>query len=310
MVWVKGGASLVQALAARSDVSTIRPTRWSRACLTRRCSACFRQPLAPAGIEPNISYVHADQLWDLGFTGQGMVIGAADTGVQWDHPALQPHYRGWNGSSANHDYNWHDSIHDSSGQPCGNDSPAPCDDYGHGTHTTGTAVGDDGPGNQIGVAPGANGSAAATWTRATARRRRYMECFEFFLAPYPVAGTVTDGDPGLAPDMTTNSWTCPLAEGCADRSAAAAIQAAAGGRHRDRGGGRQLTARDAARVAEPPSILRRSVHGGRAGDWQRHIAGFSGRGPVTSDGSNRRKPDISAPGTNVRSSTRDNGMAS
>jgi len=32
------------------------------------------------------------------------------------------------------------------------------------------------------------------------------------------------------------------------------------------------------------------------------VANFSGRGPVTIDGSNRIKPDISAPGTNTRSS--------
>jgi subtilisin family serine protease len=34
------------------------------------------------------------------------------------------------------------------------------------------------------------------------------------------------------------------------------------------------------------------------------ISGFSSRGPVTLDGSNRLKPDITAPGSNVRSSTR------
>ena len=67
----------------------------------------------------------------------------------------KPHYRGWDGQNADHDYNWHDSIHDSVGNPCGNDSPEPCDDSGHGTHTTGTMVGDDGAGNQIGMAPGA-----------------------------------------------------------------------------------------------------------------------------------------------------------
>jgi len=37
------------------------------------------------------------------------------------------------------------------------------------------------------------------------------------------------------------------------------------------------------------------------------IASFSSRGPVTIDGSNRLKPDISAPGVNIRSSTRDGG---
>ena len=43
---------------------------------------------------------------------------------------------------------------------------------------------------------------------------RYMECFEFFLAPYPVGGTVNQGDPTKAPDITSNSWACPTSEGC------------------------------------------------------------------------------------------------
>ena len=54
--------------------------------------------------------------------------------MRWTHNALKPHYRGWNGSNADHNYNWHDSIHtDISGNgtnPCGFNSMAPCDDHG------------------------------------------------------------------------------------------------------------------------------------------------------------------------------------
>jgi uncharacterized repeat protein (TIGR01451 family) len=39
-----------------------------------------------------------------------------------------------------------------------------------------------------------------------------------------------------------------------------------------------------------------------ATDSNDNIASFSSRGPVTADGSNRRKPDVSAPGVSVRSS--------
>ena len=93
---------------------------------------------------------HAPQVWALGFTGQTIVIASADTGVRWTHNALKPHYRGWDGMNADHNYNWHDSIH-SGGGVCGPDSPFPCDDFFHGSHTTGTAIGDDGAGNQIGM---------------------------------------------------------------------------------------------------------------------------------------------------------------
>jgi hypothetical protein len=79
-------------------------------------------------IEPGITYTHAPSVWAEGFFGQGIVVAGADTGIRRTHNALKPHYRGWNGSTADHDYNWHDSIHDSVGNPCGNDSPEPCDD--------------------------------------------------------------------------------------------------------------------------------------------------------------------------------------
>ena len=51
-------------------------------------------------VEPGVSYIRAPEVWGMGFTGQGVVVGGADTGVQWDHPALITHYRGWNGSVA------------------------------------------------------------------------------------------------------------------------------------------------------------------------------------------------------------------
>ena len=121
---------------------------------------------APAGIEPNLTQVGAPQVfWSAGVTGQGVVVAGQDTGYQWNHPALKDHYRGWNGVSANHNYNWHDSIH-SGGGVCGPDSPQPCDDTDHGTHDG--HHGDDGGSNQIGMAPGASGWAAATWIRASA----------------------------------------------------------------------------------------------------------------------------------------------
>ena len=121
-------------------------------------------PAAPQGVEWNVQKIGAPAVWALGFTGQGLVYANADSGVTWDVPALQSHYRGWDGTAANHNYNWWDAVHsDVSGNgstPCGFDSKVPCDDdtftsITHGTHTMGTAVGDDGAGNQIGVAPGA-----------------------------------------------------------------------------------------------------------------------------------------------------------
>ncbi len=152
-------------------------------------------------------------MWAAGYTGQGAVIGGQDTGYDWDHPALKNQYRGWNGASADHDYNWHDAIH-VTGSICGANSPEPCDDDDHGTHTMGTMVGDDGLGNQIGMAPGARWIGCRNMNDGVGTPATYTECYEWFIAPYPVGGTPDQGDPSKAPDVINNSWGCPPSEGC------------------------------------------------------------------------------------------------
>ena len=147
----------VQALALRGDVAHIyaNPTVHVDEPIAEPAYAAGPEAAAqPDTIEWNITKVDAPEVWAAGFTGQGVVIGGQDTGYQWDHPALKGKYRGWNGTAASHDYSWHDAIH-VTGSSCGANSPVPCDDHGHGTHTMGTMVGDDGLGNQIGMAPGA-----------------------------------------------------------------------------------------------------------------------------------------------------------
>ena len=252
----------------------------------------------PDTIEPGINYTHAPQVWALGFTGQNIVIASADTGVRWTHNALKPHYRGWDGMNADHNYNWHDSIHDSGGNPCGNDSPFPCDDFFHGTHTTGTAIGDDGAGNQIGMAPGAKWIGCRNMDQGNGTPARYIECMEFFLAPYPIGGG--QGDPTKAPDITINSWGCPASEGCSANTLQAAVeaQAAAGIMMVVAAGNSGSTC---STVSDPPSFYAASYTVGALTTGTDTIAGFSSRGPVTVDGSNRIKPDITAPGTGTRS---------
>ena len=56
-------------------------------------------------------------------------------------------------------------------------------------------------------------------------------------------------------------------------------------------------------IDRPPAIYEASITVG-ATDSDDDIAQFSARGPVTADGSGRIKPDVSAPGIDVRSSVR------
>ena len=159
--------------------------------------------------------IRAPEIWSRGFTGQGVVVGMADSGVTWDHPALKPHYRGWNGTVASHDYNWHDAVHDArSANTCGSDAPAPCDDGNHGTATASLAIGDDGAGNQIGVAPGARFIACRNMDFGDGTPARYTECFEWFLAPTDHNGQ--NPRPDLGANVISNSWGCPESEGCTE----------------------------------------------------------------------------------------------
>src|SRR5262249_38089317 len=63
-------------------------------------------------------------------------------------------------------------------------------------------------------------------------------------------------------------------------------------------------------VSDPPSFYDASYTIGAISSSTGAIASFSSRGPVTIDGSNRRKPDITAPGVSVRSAVRGGGYAS
>jgi uncharacterized repeat protein (TIGR01451 family) len=304
LIWARGSQQAIQTIAERADVARLYAN--PQVQLAVPVAPTFPAESKPSGptsepdaIEWNITKVNAPQVWAAGFTGQGTVIAGQDTGYQWDHPALINQYRGWDGSSADHNYNWHDAIHHGSGD-CGADSPEPCDVFGHGTHTMGTMVGDDGGSNQIGMAPGAKWIGCRNMDNGGAGTpASYTECFDWFLAPYPIGGDPSQGDPTKAPDVISNSWTCTSGEGCSYdtlytivnnvRAAGIVVVAAASN-----------SGPSCSTIVDPPAIYDASFTVG-ATNSSDVIASFSSRGPVTVDGSNRAKPDISAPGVSVRS---------
>lgn len=304
MIWVRGDLGTIEAMAARPDVAQVYANpavRMSRPIVDHNAL----EPEATQGIEWNISHINAPALWQLGHTGEGVVLGGQDTGYQWDHPALINQYRGWDGQNEDHDYNWHDAIH-SGGGVCGADSPFPCDDNDHGTHTMGTMVGDDGAGNRIGVAPGARWIGCRNMNRGVGTPITYAECYQWFIAPTRVDGS--DPDPSKAPHAINNSWSCPPSEGCTNpdvlltvvenvRAAGILTVHAAG----NEGPG-------CSSVSDPAAIYDASMTVAATSNAD-GIASFSSRGPVLSDGSGRMKPDISAPGVNIRSSVPGGGYA-
>jgi len=289
---------LLVSLAQRSEVARIM-TNPRVAMPVAPPPAEVVVPQAADGIPWGVSRIGAPQVWDLGYRGEGVVVAGQDTGYAWEHPALKAQYRGWDGGTANHDYNWHDAIHEGGGI-CGVDSAAPCDDNGHGTHTMGTMVGDDGLGHQIGVAPAARWIGCRNMSQGVGTPATYAECFEFFLAPYPVGADTSQGDPDRAPDVINNSWSCPLSEGCdvehiafleqvvtAVREAGILVVASAGNQGAACG-----------TIFEPVGMYDAAFTvGATSDDVLDTIATFSSRGTGTS----LIKPDLAAPGVSVES---------
>ncbi len=195
-----GTQSLVLTLATRSDVEKITANH------KYQLQEPFKEEGDPGShitaAETNLTFIKATDVWMLGYDGQGIVLAGNDTGLSWDHPAILNHYRGWNGATANHNYNWWDAT--------GTYDNVPGDGHGHGTHTTGTMVGDDGGDNQIGVAPGATTIHCKNMTDSgSGDDTTFLTCFQFDLAPWDLTYTgpgTGNPRPDLAPDAVNNSW--------------------------------------------------------------------------------------------------------
>lgn len=301
MVAVRGDATLAQKLANRPDVARLDANPRVSASLAQPSSAEPVMADAPRAVEANLLDVRADDVWSLyGINGQGVVVAGNDTGIDWDHPALKEHYRGWVGGQASHDYNWHDAIEDTA---------IPIDDHGHGTHTLGIVVGDDGQGNHIGVAPGAKWIGCRNMDHGVGSPGTYGECFQFFLAPYPHGGDpLQDGNPDLAPDIINNSWACPPFEGCSADTLKTIVETVrAAGMMVIVSAGNEGSA--CGSVDDPPALYDASFTVGNYDHRNHAIASSSSRGPVSVDGSNRAKPDLAAPGQSIRSSVRGTGYS-
>ncbi len=315
-ILARGNLAAVQAVASLPAVSYISTNAEGTLSLPTQTEVAAAER-TPSAVEWNIALVRAPEAWALGFTGQNVVVAGADTGVAWEHEALKGQYRGWNGVEADHDYNWHDAI--AVPDPvaeCPANSPYPCDDDvllggGHGTHTVGTMVGYDGGANQIGMAPGAEWIACRNMKSGVGVIATYMNCMQWFLAPTEIGGT--NPDPAMAPHVINNSWGC--IEGCDPNTPGGVInlQILRELSQNIRMAGIVFVASAGndgpacSTIEFPPAVYPESFTVG-ATDNMDNIADFSSRGPsiLSEDPLNPvLKPNISAPGVDVRSSLRD-----
>ncbi len=195
-----------------------------------------------------------------------------DTGIDWIHPALQANYRGSLGNGLfEHNASWFDAV---------NESIYPYDDYGHGTHVAGTAVG----GKGIGVAPEARWIGIKVLSQKGVGYDSWIHAgFQWALAP--------GGDPAQAPDVLNASWganikSTTFQEDIEKLKAAGIFPVFSAGN-----AGPELGS-----VASPASLP--GVFAIGASDSDDEVTYFSSRGPSPWD---EVKPYVVAPGAGVLS---------
>ncbi|MEU6022255.1 S8 family serine peptidase [Micromonospora sp. NPDC047134] len=284
-VEVDGGPGVRAWLAGRPEVARVLVSQRLRPLPSPAQSASGQAP-APTGPPWNITMIGADRVWsELGTTGAGVTVGSSDSGVDGGHPALAGNFRGGEDS-------WFDPW---------NGTRTPTDRNGHGTHTTGSAVGQGG----IGVAPGADWVGCVNLDRNLGNPAAYLDCIQFMLAPFPAGGDpFTAGRPARAPEILTNSWGCPPIEGCDPATLRPATDAleAAGILVVAAAGNSGPFCRS---VQDPPAPYPDVLTIG-AVDQQRRVAAFSSRGPTSTGAA---KPDLMAPGAEVLSAMPGGGYA-
>jgi subtilisin family serine protease len=274
-VYVYGAdRALVDALAARTDVAFVRGDH--EVPLHRPVS--IQEADAPQAIEWGITMINANDVWATGNRGAGIVVANIDTGVRWTHNAIDDQYRGNPGS---HDYNWWDPDHSFS---------QPTDNNGHGTHTMGTMVGDDGGSNQIGVAPEAQWIAAQGCDSFSCSDFDLTSSAQFITCPTRVNGN--NPDCSKAPHVVNNSWGGGGGDSWyksfTDAWFAAGIMPVFSIGNNGPGCNSAGSPGDYAKVIGVGAVNINSV-----------LASFSSKGPGVF---RPLKPDVVAPGDNVRSS--------
>lgn len=199
-IFVRGGSmKTVERVRQIEGIQRIREPRILRVPEPiERQQPFFAFTAEPTAAEWGLTMIQAPEAWAAYTRGEGIVVANIDTGVRYTHEALVDHYRGNLGGSFDHDFNWYD--------PQGNATPS--DDHGHGSHTMGTMVGDDGVSNQIGVAPGATWIAADGCDGTGCPDPDLLSSAEWMLAPCPIGVEPGDPqcDPDLRPHVINNSW--------------------------------------------------------------------------------------------------------
>ena len=305
VVLVTASREALDILVQRDDVLQINPDY--EIVNIEPVSKSDDDPSLIASVENGLRAIRADEVWAMGYTGAGRLVSHLDTGVDGNHPALNARWRGYDSRYAdNPEWAWFDPV---------TNTQFPFDAGSHGTHTMGTICGlGEGTGDTIGVAFGAEWISAGVIDRVSIPRTvaDAILSFEWIADPDDDPSTVWD-----VPDCNSNSWgvgtfhgyeRCDpifwdVLDGC--EAAGVFVVFAAG----NEGSGPRTLRNPATRATT--DIQSFAIGALNGNDPNLPIASFSSRGPTecTPDGSDTIKPEVSAPGVNVRSSVPGGGYA-
>jgi subtilisin family serine protease len=231
----------------------------------------------PEEIQWSVIRMKANDVWnEYKINGAGVVVGHLDTGVFGDHPALNGKVLLFKDFTPEGEINPHDG-------------------QGHGSHTAGTIVGDQG----VGVAPGARLISAKVFdTQGGTTQEILINAMQWVVDP--------DGDPETkdGPRLVSNSWGSNdstnkffwnVVQSWVDLDVLPVFAAGNNG---------WLGGKVGTPAAFPHSW---AVAATTNTDG---LAYFSSQGPVAWDGETLMKPDVAAPGNGIVSCSHTGGMVS
>jgi subtilisin family serine protease len=259
-------------------------------------------PPLTAGVEAGLKAIRADEVWAMGITGAGRLVSHLDTGVDGNHPALNARWRGYDPRYAgNPGWAWFDPL---------TNTQFPQDWGSHGTHTMGTICGlGQSTGDTIGVAFGAEWISAGVIDRVSIPQTISDAILSFQWIADP------DGNPSTVwdvPDVCSNSWGIseiyhgydycdPMFWSVLDGCQAAGVFVVFAAGNEGYYGARTIRNPATRATTDIQSFAVGALNGN---DPDLPIADFSSRGPseCTPGGEDAIKPEVSAPGVDVRSS--------
>ncbi|HOJ38441.1 MAG TPA: S8 family serine peptidase [Ignavibacteriales bacterium] len=250
----------------------------------------------------NLKVVKAHKLWQKGITGKGRLVLGLDSGVDGNHPALN--YK-WRGKTVPLNQAWFD--------PNNSNFPSDCEE--HGTHTMGTMVGlGKMTGDTVGVAIDAEWIAAKVTCNDGIITSTILSAFQWAMDPDNNPNTTSD-----MPDAINCSWYDPdVSDECngvyvqtltALETVGIAVVFSAGN-----------SGPYASTITKPKNINKTVVNSFCVGAINHTyyiqgnnnpIVSFSSRGPSKCGGTGSLliKPEVAAPGVNIKSTVPGGGYA-